>query len=419
MANLLYENPDNSSYIKKSMRSGLEFIEYYKNGLFYSGIYPEAPLKISFTLIPTIYSLIHTSKRVLILGTGTGGLAIQLKELNSDCMITTVDIDENVEHLAKTYFGLERYPDVHFVSENAITYVAQSDQKFDYIIIDIFDGDKIPAGIISQNFINQLEGLLEQDGMIAINTNMRELRMLTPYAIGVNPMKYIYNLVFNSGFKAIFQNDFHNSGWLFAFKQGKNLKDLKDIFFEKFLEVQDIFQKCGIAIQLLFLSQIDREEVRNTEFVHTAEYKSDIISQYRQYIFKSVISLSRIKVNNNISEQELREATVRSLIRRIKDTLSSEAGKDFFKSKDEVYYQELNDIGMKMTNKQQISLYLKEILLPNDVELAIFSLPTEKSFFLKLVYALGWYLRDDCEQAAIIIEAVHTLYDPSCQAVNN
>lgn len=410
MEQMLYENPQRASYIKKSIKSGSNYIEYYKNDLFYSGIYPEVPLKISFTLIPTIYSLIHTVRKVLILGTGMGGLAIQLKELNPHCIITTVDIDDNVEFLAKAYFGLDRYNDIHFVTADAISFVAQTKEKFDYIIVDIFDGDKIPAGIISKYFIGQLFRLLERDGFIAINTNMRELSFMGGYG-GINPICYVYKLVYDAGFRSIMQNDFHNSGWLFAYKKKTSLLEVKEAFAQKFFEVLDIYQRCSIAVQLLFLSEI--REMVESEFDHVEDqYSTDIITQYRQYVFRSVIALARANKHENSPFCKLRESAIGSLIRKIKGgAFNQDLGKDLFKSRDEIYFLELDSTSNELVLNKQFSLYIREILLPCEVNLSIFARVKERSFLLRLVYALGLYLQDDISFAETIIESIHKEYD--------
>ncbi|KAL8818198.1 MAG: hypothetical protein Q9191_007992, partial [Dirinaria sp. TL-2023a] len=109
-------------------------------------------------------------KEALVIGVGIGTTPSALIALG--IQTTIVEIDPVVHRYASSYFNL---PTNHTaVIQDAISFVEerrknQSDDRFDYIIHDVFTGGAEPAALFTQEFLSGLDDLLKQDGIIAIN----------------------------------------------------------------------------------------------------------------------------------------------------------------------------------------------------------------------------------------------------------
>jgi spermidine synthase len=80
-----------------------------------------------------------------------------------------VEIDPVVHAFATKYFFLP--PNHTPVIEDAVTYAArtaQTEQKFDYIVHDVFTGGAEPVELFTLEFLRNLHTLLKPGGVIAL-----------------------------------------------------------------------------------------------------------------------------------------------------------------------------------------------------------------------------------------------------------
>jgi spermidine synthase len=85
---------------------------------------------------------------------------------------TVVEIDPVVRNYALEYFAL---PENHTpVIEDALKYAAETvkhkNQRFDYIVHDVFTGGAEPVELFTTEFLGDLHNLLKPNGAIAIVT---------------------------------------------------------------------------------------------------------------------------------------------------------------------------------------------------------------------------------------------------------
>lgn len=100
------------------------------------------------------------------LGIGTTPSALISHGINT----TVVEIDPVVRNYALKYFTL---PENHTpVIADAVKYVAgtaeNTNQKFDYIVHDVFTGGAEPVDLFTIEFLRDLHNLLKPNGAIAI-----------------------------------------------------------------------------------------------------------------------------------------------------------------------------------------------------------------------------------------------------------
>ena len=143
-----------------------------------------------------------------------------------DKRMDVVEINEKCVEWAKEYFYLdeliEDYDDkkerLNIIIDDAIKYINTCNKKYDYILIDLFDGVLPVDEIYEGNNINNLKRLLNENGIIVINyviSNgniykykevLRKIVKLTKnYKIITN--KYYFNTTNNMGNVLIMLSD--------------------------------------------------------------------------------------------------------------------------------------------------------------------------------------------------------------------
>ena len=117
------------------------------------------------------YERIQNFQSILVLGVAGGSVIETLKkEIKFEGKITGVEIDAAVVEIAKKYFGLENYNNVSIVIDDAFEFVLKTREKYDLIIIDIFQDTKMPNFLYEDFFINRINFLLNVNGFILFNT---------------------------------------------------------------------------------------------------------------------------------------------------------------------------------------------------------------------------------------------------------
>lgn len=117
------------------------------------------------------YERIQNFKSILVLGVAGGSVIETLKkEVKFEGKITGVEIDAAAIEIANKYFGLNNYKNVEIIIEDAFEFVLKTKEKYDLIIIDIFQDTTMPNFLFEDFFINRINFLLKVNGFILFNT---------------------------------------------------------------------------------------------------------------------------------------------------------------------------------------------------------------------------------------------------------
>ncbi|MGL2967604.1 spermidine synthase [Flavobacterium sp. XGLA_31] len=117
------------------------------------------------------FERIRNFENILVLGVAGGSVIKTLTdEIKFTGKITGVEIDENVVEIAKRYFGLDVIPNLELVIDDAFEFVLRTKEKYDLIIIDIFQDTTMPNFLFEDFFINRINSLLNLNGFILFNT---------------------------------------------------------------------------------------------------------------------------------------------------------------------------------------------------------------------------------------------------------
>ncbi|MFZ5845292.1 MAG: spermidine synthase [Patescibacteria group bacterium] len=106
---------------------------------------------------------------VLILGVAGGTLARIVLEKCPKAKITGVDNNEEIIEWAKKNFDLKKIK-MKILIENGYWFVKLTSQKFDLILVDMWDGFLFPIKSLSKGFIEDLKKILKPGGEVRINT---------------------------------------------------------------------------------------------------------------------------------------------------------------------------------------------------------------------------------------------------------
>nr|WP_314864721.1 fused MFS/spermidine synthase [uncultured Flavobacterium sp.] len=114
---------------------------------------------------------IKNMKKILVLGVAGGSVIKTLSnEIQFKGAITGVEIDPEIIKVANSYFHLNQIPNLTILIADAFEFVLQANEKYDLIIVDIFQDTKMPGFLFENFFTEKLCALLQTKGYILFNT---------------------------------------------------------------------------------------------------------------------------------------------------------------------------------------------------------------------------------------------------------
>ncbi len=117
------------------------------------------------------FERIKKFENILVLGVAGGSVIKTLvDEVKFSGKITGVEIDSKVVEIANNYFGLNKIPNCKIVVDDAFEFVLKTKEKYDLIIIDVFQDTTMPNFLFEDFFINRINFLLNINGFILFNT---------------------------------------------------------------------------------------------------------------------------------------------------------------------------------------------------------------------------------------------------------
>ncbi len=109
---------------------------------------------------------------ILVLGFATGTFAKLSRRFFPASQIDGVEIDPGIVEAGKKYFALKDEDAKVFVEDGRV-FVSRTDKKYRIIFLDAFQDVTYPFHMATREFFQQLTRNLTDDGILAINVNMR------------------------------------------------------------------------------------------------------------------------------------------------------------------------------------------------------------------------------------------------------
>jgi spermidine synthase len=117
------------------------------------------------------FETVAAMENILVLGVAGGSVIKTLtEEIHYKGKITGVEIDPEIIKIANDYFKLNEIPNLDIVIGDAFEFVLKTKDKYDLIIIDIFQDTTMPNFLFEKYFIERIGLLLKTKGFILFNT---------------------------------------------------------------------------------------------------------------------------------------------------------------------------------------------------------------------------------------------------------
>ena len=106
---------------------------------------------------------------ILILGLGGGSITEVVSGLWPNAQMTAVDIDCEMVNMGKKYLDLDKVKNLRIEIEDAEKFVKSTKKKYDFVLIDLYKGPKMPEQFMGKKFVEAFYQLLEKSGVAAFN----------------------------------------------------------------------------------------------------------------------------------------------------------------------------------------------------------------------------------------------------------
>ncbi|MFC4179097.1 spermidine synthase [Flavobacterium gossypii] len=117
------------------------------------------------------FKTILKMEHILVLGVAGGSVIKTLtEEIKFKGRITGVEIDPEIIKIANSYFNLDKISNLEIVIDDAFEFVLKTKNKYNLIIIDIFQDTTMPNFLFEEFFQNRTCFLLKNKGIILFNT---------------------------------------------------------------------------------------------------------------------------------------------------------------------------------------------------------------------------------------------------------
>ena len=117
------------------------------------------------------YEKILDMNHILVLGVAGGSVIKTLvEEIKFKGKITGVEIDAEIIKIANAYFKLDQVKNLEIVIDDAFEFVLKTQNKYDLIIIDVFQDITMPNFLFEDFFVKRICFLVKRKGFILFNT---------------------------------------------------------------------------------------------------------------------------------------------------------------------------------------------------------------------------------------------------------
>ncbi|MBN4046122.1 fused MFS/spermidine synthase [Nitrosarchaeum koreense] len=144
----------------------------YLNGMKHSQMDKDNPndLILEYTKYFHLGGLFNSQlDKILFVGGGGFSGPKNFLENYPESFIDVVEIDSKVIDVSKTYFSVKDNPRLQIFNEDARTFLMNSNDKYDLIILDAYATDYVPFHLLTQEYFQILKEHLNPDGIVISN----------------------------------------------------------------------------------------------------------------------------------------------------------------------------------------------------------------------------------------------------------
>ena len=266
-------------------------------GYIHSKIYFNDPLKDQTSLTMTSLASVIKPQNALILGAGLFENVIQLLTIDPNIQITSVDIEPILYDWGKKLCGSLINTNVDFIANDARDFISNNTKKYDYIIVDLFNGKGIPYHCATKEFFSILFNNLSDDGVLLFNTNIPATYQYFNYCIDMHPLHIFESTLLNSHFQSIFVNDITNMGVLIAFKKRIDVESLYNHIEKTYQNEKASYHiRASLGAMMIALTSVP-ESIKAVNCFQDSDDVVNIKNKYERYILKVLRNYLKNKDN--------------------------------------------------------------------------------------------------------------------------
>lgn len=147
-------------------------------------------------------AFIEPPKRMLVVGLGGGTIPGLLHKHYPAAMIDVVDIDPDVVHVAREFFGFREDATMRAHVDDGRRFIEKCREPYDIIFLDAFSDEEIPYHLATQQFLRAVRRALSPQGVAVANVWSRDS----------NPLYDSMVRTYQSVFDELYIVDVRNSG---------------------------------------------------------------------------------------------------------------------------------------------------------------------------------------------------------------
>jgi spermidine synthase len=151
---------------------GLRTLQFRKHGARQSVVKVGDPDHIELCYaraMPIGLAFVDRPKQILIVGLGGGTIPCFLHKHYPETVIDVVDIDPDVVHVAKRFFGFREDATMHAHVADGRRFIERCQDRYDIIFLDAFDADSIPYSLATREFLLAVREALTSRGIVVAN----------------------------------------------------------------------------------------------------------------------------------------------------------------------------------------------------------------------------------------------------------
>jgi spermidine synthase len=113
-------------------------------------------------------------KKMLVLGLGGGVIPTQMRQYFPSMEIDVAEIDADVVPAATKFMGFKEDDKLKVTVDDGRMFIKKQlrkklSPKYDLIVLDAFNGDYIPFHLMTKEFLEEVKGVLAEDGVVIAN----------------------------------------------------------------------------------------------------------------------------------------------------------------------------------------------------------------------------------------------------------
>ena len=179
---VLYDKPSQyNNIIVTEDDNGLRVLRFERHGARQSIAKPGDPAYLGFAYTKVAFvglALAPEPQRIMIVGVGGGTMPMFLRHYYSNATIDAVDIDPDVVHVAKEYFGFREDPKLRAHVRDGRQFVESVRDPYDVIFLDAFGASTVPPHLTTVEFMRAVRRAVKPDGVVVGNIWGRQMNPL-------------------------------------------------------------------------------------------------------------------------------------------------------------------------------------------------------------------------------------------------